>query len=649
MKLLGIDTGGTFTDFVYFDGCHLLAHKVLSVPATPERAIMQGIREMGISLSSDLRIIHGSTVATNAVLEGQGAKVVYITNRGFADVLTIGRQARKQLYQLQPIKTPPPVASELCLETGGRLDAEARVLEPLTQADIETLKQQIALRKPESIAINLLFSFLDNTFEQQIAAALEDHYFVSCSSTVLPEIREYERGICVWLNAYVGPIMQDYLQRLEKQLGQTRLSVMRSTGHTCSPQQAGEEAVHLLLSGPAGGLIGAQYIASRQNKDVKILSFDMGGTSTDVALIDGEIILTGEGHIAGYPVSVPMVDMHTIGAGGGSIAYCDAGGLLQVGPESAGAQPGPACYGQGGVRATVTDANVLLGRLPAVTRLAGRLPLDIEAADSALSSLARELSLPGAREAALGVINIVNEHMAEALRVISIQRGYDPKDFSLLAFGGAGGLHMCALAEALEIRQVIAPAHAGVLSALGMLVAPAGRQLSKTLACLLADISEAEINRGFDELCQMGNAALLDEGYQLEDLEYQHSLELCYRGQAHTLNIAWNNIPACEQTFHQLHEQRFGHRLQSPVELINLRLTLGAKPETIPIQAMVTDDHLEDLSISDTKIFPRNRLKPGYRVDGPLSIIDRAATLWIPPGWTVSVDECTNVIAVKDS
>ena len=448
--LLGIDTGGTFTDFIYFDGRSISTHKVLSTPSAPEQAIMQGISEMGLSLQG-LRVIHGSTVATNAVLEGKGARVVYITNHGLKDVLAIGRQARTELYNLTPVPVPAPVAEECLLETGGRLSARGEVIEGLTAADLDLLRRQVEALKPDSVAVNLLFSFLDNRFEKLIESAMPADVFVSCSSDVLCEYREYERGITTWLNAYVGPLVNGYLNNLARQLAPANISVLRSSGYTCSAMHAGREAVHLILSGPAGGLAGARHVAGLAGMN-RIMTFDMGGTSTDVALIDGAIDLTNQGRIENYPVAVPMVDMHTIGAGGGSIAYIDAGGMLQVGPESAGAEPGPVCYGKGGDQITVTDANLVLGRLPKTARLAGGMALDFDSAHRSLAALARQLQLDSAEAAALGVIRIANEHMAQALRVISVQRGIDPRKFTLVAFGGAGGMHVCDLADELEIR-----------------------------------------------------------------------------------------------------------------------------------------------------------------------------------------------------
>jgi len=489
---LGVDTGGTFTDFVLFDGRQLRVHKVLSTPAAPEQAILKGVTDLGLSLD-DLKLVHGSTVATNAVLERKGVRTVYITNRGLRDVLTIGRQTRRELYNLQPEPVPPPVPRDYCLEVGARTAADGSQVSQLTGADKTRLLASIKELKPEAVAINLLFSFLNDVDEREIESWLPKTLFVSRSSAVLPEYKEYERGIATWLNAWVGPLVDRYLLQLNEQLAPATVSVMQSSGGTVDAASAGRDAVRLLLSGPAGGLMGARF-AAQQGGAQRLMTFDMGGTSTDVALIDGEIRLTSEGCIGPYPVAVPMVDMHTIGAGGGSIASMDAGGMLRVGPESAGASPGPACYGQGGTQATVTDANLVLGRLLPDAFLGGAMQLDRDASERAVGRISRQLDT-SVEATAIGIIRVANEHMLQALRVISVQRGFDPRDFVLTSFGGAGGLHVCALAEGLGISRAMVPINAGVLSALGMLAAPRARQLSRTITCLLKDADVTDIQQ----------------------------------------------------------------------------------------------------------------------------------------------------------
>jgi len=647
--LIGIDTGGTFTDFVVFDGRGLRVHKVLSTPAAPDEAIVQGISELAIELDG-LRVVHGSTVATNAVLEGKGARTVFITNHGFGDMLTLGRQARAELYNLLPPPVPPPVPPDLCLETGGRIGADGGVVEPLTERQLADLRAALERLRPGAVAVNLLFSFLDDRFEREIAAVVPDGISVSLSSQILPEYREYERGITTWLNAYVGPLVEGYLQRLQRRLAPARLAVMQSAGGTMSAEQAARHAVHMLLSGPAGGLVGARF-AGRAAGLERLLTFDMGGTSTDVALLDGGIRMTTAGRIGPYPVGVPMVDMHTIGAGGGSVAGVDAGGALRVGPESAGASPGPVCYGQGGERPTVTDANVVLGRIPADAALGGNLRLDAVAARRSLETLADAAGLADAGVAAHGVIDVANEHMARALRVISVQRGIDPARFTLVSFGGAGGLHVCALATALGMRRAMVPVHAGVLSALGMLAAPPVRQLSRTVAALMASLQDADIEAVLEDLDAAGRAELAAEGAATEELRREPGLDLRYAGQSYTLYIAWRDRASACEAFHAAHMERYGHRLDAPVELVNIRLGLFGRPLPVELARRPGGEpappagHAPVAGHGDrVPVYARESLVSGQALAGPTIVAEKVATTWLEPGWECSVDEYGNLL-----
>jgi N-methylhydantoinase A len=651
--LLGVDTGGTFTDFVCFDGSRIRIHKVLSTPDAPERAILQGIHALGLEGTS-FHLVHGSTVATNAALEGKGVRTVYITNHGLADILTIGRQARNALYQLQPQPQPPPVPAELCIETGGRLGADGCVVEPLDETQCAALARQVVALQPQAVAINLLFSWLDNRFEQMIRRALPDTLFVSCSSEVLPEIREYERGIATWLNAWLGPKVQGYLQRLQQAVVPAPVHVMQSSGLTIRADHAAQRAVNLLLSGPAGGLMGARHVAARHDIS-RLLTLDMGGTSTDVALIDEQINLTSQGRIGRYPVAVPMVDMHTIGAGGGSIARVDEGGMLAVGPESAGAEPGPACYGRGGQRATVTDANLVLGRLRPKAFLGGDMSLDVAAAQRVISALAQQMGV-SPRQAAQGVIELANEHMAQALRVISVQRGIDPAGFTLTAFGGAGGLHVCALADALGMRQAMVPAAAGVLSALGMLVAPRGRQMSHTLRGLLRDQHEAGLRAAFQRLVEQGLMELQEEGVRREDVRCAYSLDLRYAGQSFSLNIPFESAAGAAETFHQAHRRRFSHRLDVPVEVVNLRVALSAAGEQPLWPENETEGNGTPLELADLAGFTRPvpvwrpvDLASGTLYHGPLLVVDDVASVLVESGWTLSKAADRSLLLTKKS
>jgi len=651
LLLLGVDTGGTFTDFVYYADGQLRMHKVLSSPEAPERAILQGIADLSIPLNG-LHIIHGSTVATNAVLQGKGVKTVFVTNRGFKDMLTIGRQARRQLYELQPIYVDPPVASDYCLETGGRLSAEGELLEPLDENDLASLVTRIDQIRPEAVAINLLFSYLRPELEKRIADVLPKHLFVSCSSSVLPEYKEYERGMATWLNAWVGPLVQGYLERLENHVSPASLAVMQSSAGTISAKQASKLAVNMLLSGPAGGLKAAQFIGKQIEQD-KLITFDMGGTSTDVALINREIQLTTEGHIAGYPVAVPMVDMHTIGAGGGSLAYIDSAGLLHVGPESAGASPGPACYGLGGNQPTVTDANLILGRIQPDAFLGGAMTLNLEASRQVMKNIAKLLDC-SIEQAAEGIVNIANEHMIRALRVISLQRGVDPRDYILMSFGGAGGLHVCALADAMQMKQAIVPVLGGVLSALGMLVTPPSRQYSQTVTQLLTKLTHEKIKVLFGVLAERGRQELLQEGICQADIVTKYSMDCRYLGQSYYLNVNYEmddqDFSICQQAFHHSHKQTYGHDLDEPVELVNVRVS---------VTGPVADMHLAQRKncFAEVKansgrvknehgnlLVQRNEMAVGQHLQGPLLILEPVATTYIAPEWSCALDEVGNLI-----
>jgi N-methylhydantoinase A len=647
MPLIGIDTGGTFTDFVVWEPGGVRVHKVLSTPDAPERAILAGIADLGLS-PGDLRLVHGSTVATNAVLEGKGARTLYVANRGFEDLLGIARQARPDLYDLQPATRPPPVPSDLCVGTGGRLAADGSTLEPLTPQDLEALQAAVARLAPEAVAVNLLFAYLDDAGERTIASALAQAAFVSRSSEVLPVAGEYERGIATWLNASLGPVISRYLGRLCSGLPGARIAVMQSSGEAISADQTARHAARLLLSGPAGGLAGAAFVSSAVGER-RLLTFDMGGTSTDVAVIDGEIQLATQGRVAGFPVHLPMIDMHTIGAGGGSIVRVDAGGMLLVGPESAGADPGPACYGRGGKLPTVTDANLVLGRLDPDGFLGGAMRLDADAARRALGPVATALGL-SVESAALGVVRLADEHMARALRTISVERGLDPRGFVLTAFGGAGGLHACSLAESLGISSVLVPVHAGVLSALGMLAAPPGRTLARAWPGTLAESAHDDIAAALETLAQQGIDALEAEGREASELRVDRSLDLRYRGQSSTLEVPW--VPGVDpgEAFGRLHVGSYGHTLDLPVELVNLRVRVRARPAAIT---------LGEKKPAPPEGGPMRRLRshgcrdpvpvwtredvPATGITGPAIVADSVATLWVAPGWTTRLDRVGNL------
>ncbi len=642
--LVGIDTGGTFTDFVCIESGEIRIHKVLSDPHHPDRAILQGLDDLNLTKDLEagrVRVIHGTTVATNAALERKGVKTLFITNRGFTDLLTIGRQARKQLYNLCPIPQTPPVPTDLCVGVDTRVNAQGQEIKALDVAEVTQLVEQLD-PDIQAVAVCLLFSYLNNEAELQLESALQDKVKVSISSRVLPEYREYERAMATWLNASLSPIVASYLDRLEQKIPSSMLAVMQSSGGTISASQASDRAVDLLLSGPAGGLAAARQLCI-EDATPRLLTLDMGGTSTDVAVVDGEVRLTTEGSIGDFPVAVPMVDMHTIGAGGGSIAYLDEGGMLHVGPQSAGADPGPVCYGRGGKKPTVTDAHLCIGTLPSRVLLGGSLRLDELAARQAVAELANEMGLPSIEHAAAGIIELANQHMVQALRYISEQRGHDPQLFTLCSFGGAGGLHVCDLAELLGMKQALVPSHAGIFSALGMLVAPRVREMSQTIQRPYAQSDPLEIEHIANQLLERGQEELVNEGAHAEEISAGKSVDCRYHGQSFTLNIPlidWQNL---EAAFHQRHEALYGHRLDREVELVTLRLSLRAPgaelklPEVAIGSAEADSYHEVWLMEGKVPFYKRDTLGQAQSLDGPALIGDSESTVWIKPGWKVDI------------
>ncbi len=665
---LGVDTGGTFTDFVWLgENGRYQIHKQLSTPQDPSEAILMGMGTMAVPETA--AVVHGSTVATNALLERKGARTALITTKGFADVLAIGRQNRPDIYALVPQKPPPLVPANWRLEVDERVTASGELLRPLNLAELPAIWQQLQEEQIESVAVCLLFSFLHPAHERQIRQFLqeqagEDNLHISLSSDILPEYREYERTATTVINAYVAPLMTRYLHRLAAGVQPRRLSVMQSNGGIISAGTAGEEAARTVLSGPAGGVVGARFVAEQAGFP-EIITFDMGGTSTDVALCPGRLPTTASGEIAGVPLRLPVIDIHTVGAGGGSIAGVDAGGALLVGPESAGANPGPACYGRSqslNLLATVTDANLVLGRLDADRFLGGEMRLDETAARQALTDLAAQMNVADAETAAWGVIQVANANMERAIRRISVERGYDPRRFTLMPFGGAGPLHACDLAENLQIPRVLVPPVPGVLSALGMLVAAPTKDYSQTVMRAMAVWTEEDENWLVQEAAPLAARALAEmaaEGHEESSVMLSYRLDMRYQGQSHELTVPWvSGETAVTERFHSAHQLRYGYRLPEGemMEIVTLRVTAVAPvepPQIVPEASGSPDAAAAMIGQKQvwfrqrplpTTLYDREKLHPGHQFQGPAIVFQYDTTLVISPGWETAVDSYQNLI-----
>jgi N-methylhydantoinase A len=661
---VGVDTGGTFTDFVFRADGNLRVFKVASTPADPSVAITEGLARVseltGAGLG-EMEVIHGTTVGTNALLERRGAKTALVTTAGFEDVLAIGRQARPALYDLFAVRPPALVPDELRYGVRERVAASGEVLEPLTDASLKALVRKLGRERVEAVAVSLLFSFVRPEHERRIMEALQSlDVPLSVSHLILPEYREYERTSTVTINAYLQPLMGTYLKRLKAHA--PRLRVMQSSGGSVSADVAADEPVRTILSGPAGGVVGALDVG-REAGVPNLITFDMGGTSTDVALCDRVgLRMTNEASVAGMPVAVNMMDIQTVGAGGGSIARVDEGGSLRVGPESAGASPGPACYGRG-ILPTVTDANLVLGRFGGEGLLGGEFKLDEARAREALGGLAREMSAAAGRRVsltacALGVVRVVNTNMERALRAISVERGYDPREFALLPFGGAGGLHAVELARALRLQRVVAPLSAGALSASGALISDVVKDWSRTLMLEASVGSEAKIERAFREMEKEARLALTREGFGPARQRHERFLAARYRGQSFELEIGWDAGGRLAQAFHSAHLARYGYAQESnSVEVVSARLrstgvvekteARRARPSLSrkkivepPRHAMV---HFAE-GRARAGVYARGRLQPGARLRSPCVVTEYSSTTLVPPGARALVDGHGNLV-----
>jgi N-methylhydantoinase A len=747
---IGIDTGGTFTDFVVAVGSELFAFKLPSTPHNPAEAILRGVSYLVSGLepvsestqkqSSRLagsdsqagpgrqaerparsiealgsrrefpglggvpsEIVHGTTVATNALLERKGARTALITTQGFEDVIEIGRQARPQIYNLLVTRPAPLVERNLRFGVAERIGPDGSVIAKLERSDVTRAADEIAASGAASIAVCLLFSFANPAHEQQVARGLERLGIpVTLSHKILPEYREYERTSTTVINAYLVPLMSGYLRALGRGLDElaelnaptcrssyegrqergashrssSLLRVMQSNGGSVSAETAGSEPVRAILSGPAGGVVGAISICKMAGIP-DIIAFDMGGTSTDVSLCRGEARTTNEATVAGLPVAVPVIDIHTVGAGGGSIARVDQAGALRVGPESAGADPGPACYGRGD-QVTVTDANLVLGRFGGTALLGGEMQLDVDRGKAFMTALASEMSRFGAgrvtrERAAMGVVAVANANMERALRAVSIERGYDPRTFTLVSFGGAGSLHAAELAMALRIPRVIIPRSPGTLSALGVLLGDVVKDYSRTLMLATTKLDRRAIEWEFKNLEGLATRDLATEGFGGKDLRISRSVAVRYTGQSFEIDVPWTE--RFERDFHDSHKVRYGYAdLERATEIVGIRIrstgithkpTLrrfrplrSASPPRpshhfaaiMPAAARkaAPNRSIKQTSTrvgqSRTPVYDRERLSPGAMVNGPAIFTEYSSTTLVPGGWTATVDPWLNIV-----
>lgn len=643
--IIGVDIGGTFTDLVLSDGQSLKIHKLLSTPGNPAQAMLDGLRQMGGDLTAFQRIGHGSTVATNAILERKGARCALITTAGFRDLLLIGRQNRPVLYDLHPHIAPPLI--EHTFEVPERLDHTGTILTPLDLDALDQVLDAIAALDVEAVAVSLLYSHVNPVHEQQIRARIiargqMTENQIALSSDVLPEFREYERTSTAALEAYVRPVMSRYLGELERALPPNTLSVMKSDGGVISARTASKQAILTALSGPAAGVIGAFHLASLAGY-TDIITLDMGGTSTDVALCPGIPIRRADSEIDGLPLRTRVIDIETVGAGGGSIARLDSGGVLHVGPESAGADPGPIVYGRGGREVTVSDANAVLGRLVSRYFLGGSMPLDVDAAQQALTHLAKAMNL-SVNDAAAGIIRLANTNIDRAIRRVSIARGYDPRRFSLFAFGGAGGLHACRVAEGLGIPRVIIPRHPGVLCALGLLVADVTIDYSKSV------LGQSTMNTMmvFDHLLRQAHHDLEAEGFTADKMVFSPQIDVRYVGQAYELTVPYHINYV--NLFHEAHAERYGYALRDrEVEAVTARVqAIGLVDKPIFPHEPVTDATVQTVGgTKEVTLYDRAQLHPGARFVGAAVVVQPDSTTFVPVGWAAEVDTYYNLILEK--
>ncbi len=658
-QCIGVDVGGTFTDFVVLGTAGLTVYKI-PTSEDQSQAILEGLRALG--MQADAPVMHGTTIATNALLERWGARTALIATRGFADVLEIARQDRPHLYKFSQPRTPPLVPKSLRFELNERINSQGNVQIALDTSALPDLLHALKQEEVESVAVVLLFSFLNDIHERQVAALLEKELPelpFSLSTDLLPEYREYERTATTVVNAYVRPLVMRYLTRLKHVLAGRSLRVMQSSGGVLDAEQASSQAARLVLSGPAGGVVGAFALARHalHTSTPHIMTFDMGGTSTDVALCPGRILQTSESVVGHTPLRLPGIEIHTVGAGGGSLACADAGGILRAGPQSAGAVPGPVCYGRGGQIPTVTDANLVLGRLVPSQFLGGKSPgtLDADSARKAIAKLGESLGL-SVVQTALGIVQIANATMERALRRVSVECGYDPRIYVLVPYGGAGPLHACAIAESLGIQKILIPRYPGVLSAWGLTMADLASDASQALLSPMEELATdpGRIQRIIGKLKSIVLSRL-----DVKDAQLECSMDLRYAGQSHELSIPLNlpasseSVQVAGQAFHEAHHARYGYSApELPIESVVVRLRARVpRSRAFPVPAAPANpiSHISDapavpVYFTEDKplhipLLRRELLGEGFQFEGPALIVQYDSTLVIPPGWKGRADE----------
>lgn len=676
MYKLGVDTGGTFTDIGLIDEetSQIAVTKVPSTPNNPALAVLEGVKaiveQVGISCKDIDFFIHGTTVATNALLELKGAKTALITTEGFKDVLHIARQTRPKLYDFWSRRPAPQVPRRLRFEVPERILYTGEILKPLEVEAVQSIAQKLKKEKVEAVAVCLLHSYANPKHEIQIKEILQREYpelIVTLSSEILSEYREYERMSTVTINAYVMPKVNKYVSHLAdklKEMGvKSDLYIMQSNGGVITSETAREASARTVLSGPAGGALAGIFVCQQTDTD-NIITVDMGGTSLDICLVENkEPRYTTESQIGGYPIKLPMIDIHTIGAGGGSIAWIDAGGALRVGPESAGAVPGPVCYQKGGQEPTVTDANVVLGRINPGYILGGRMEMDVEGARRAIKEkIADPLGL-NVEEAAAGIIRVVNANMVRGIRVVSVENGYDPREFSLVSFGGAGPVHAVEMAKELAMKEVIVPVNPGITSAIGMLTADVRHDYVQTYIVPTNEVQLNELEELYGKLESEAIAQLAEEGFGKENMVFIRTADMRYAGQAFELGVSVpagklknEHITAMEKQFNETHMKHYGYqRLGETIELVNLRLVALGKLPGLKIKGKATLTSTKPEAITsrkvyfndgfvETAIYNRDNLLPGQQVTGPAIIEQLDSTTVVFPGQTARVDAFNNIV-----